>query len=167
MEIDRNGRHIFPNPTEENMKFKFIENTRLISHIIDGPFNDPESEDGYDEELFGDEYNRIRDGLVLVVSDYCREFGFSDEDINVGHRTGPTRGIGLVVEGRAAGKIVILVERIHSYLKGLEIAYCVPIDLVVDEPGPSKDRAIGITADDEVVVTAEKKEWFKEIGIDC
>ena len=147
------------------MKFKFKRKYEKISLLIDGPYNDPQEDVGYNENEFDNEYDKTRQGLESIIHNHCDLIGVSKSFINIGQRTGPSRGIALVVDERAKANITSLIESIQSYLKSLAKDYCVPINLVLDEAGDFKDLYIGITRSDVVFIHSEKAKWFKELGI--
>ncbi|MCF6313277.1 MAG: hypothetical protein L3J39_12575 [Verrucomicrobiales bacterium] len=145
------------------MTFKFIRHYEDISQYVDGPFNDPEEELNFDEDTFDEEYEKVRDALVRVVEEFCGEVAIPSDDVSVGHRTGSSRGIGLVVEERSSSYLVFLFEKIRDYLRGLAVDYCVSINLVLDEHCEFKDLYFAVTKANEVLLHADKKEWFNEI----
>lgn len=147
------------------MKFKFAYDYEEIAPLVDGPYNDPQLEDDHDEEEFDREYERVRTGLTDLVRAHCTQIGASSDLINIGHRTGPSRGIGLVVDESAKDYLVSFVEIIWRYLSSLDEDYCVPINLILDESKTFKDLNLGITRSEEILAHAEKPEWFREVGI--
>lgn len=148
------------------MNFKFIRSYRILAPLLDGPYNDPEKDVDYNEVDFEKEYENVRKGIQELVNSYCESLGISSDLIDVGHRTGPTRGIGLFIEEEAAGSILALIEKIQGYLQTLSKDYCVPINLILDEEGDFKDLNIAITKSNDVLVRAKRREWLHEIGIE-
>lgn len=149
------------------MKFKYTKKYENVSQVVGGPYNDPCREPNYDPEVFEVEYENVRNGLKLVISEYLMGHELSGDGVDVGHLTGPSRGIGLVVDEICSGTVIDLIRDIHLYLKVLPVDYCVPINLVLRGGGGFKDLYICITKGEELLVHAERRVWFKEVGIDC
>lgn len=149
------------------MKFKFIKSYDRISTLVDGPYNDPRNDPSYSEDRFEHEYEKFRHDLVSLIENYCVSTGVPRNSIHVGHRTGSSRGIGIVLEENSSNQLIGLIEVIRSYLGALAQDYCVAINLVLDEYGDFKDLSVGITKSEEVLVHADKAKWFREVGIEC
>lgn len=149
------------------MKFKFIRDYRNITTLIDGPYNAPKDCVEHLENHFEQEYEIFRKDLDSILECYCDSTQVPREWIDLGHRTGFTRGIGLVVEEGAAIHLLPLVGLIQSYLGTLSQDYCVSINIVLHEFGDFRDLYLGITKSEEIFVHADKAKWFRAIGINC
>jgi hypothetical protein len=149
------------------MKFRYIKSYDKISTIVDGPYNDPRNDPSHSEDRFELEYEKFRRDLILLIDNHCVSTGAPRNSIHVGHRTGFSRGIGIVMEENSSKYLIGLIEVIRSYLHKLTQDYCVAINLVLDEYGDFKDLSVGITKSEEILVHADKAKWFREVGIDC
>src|SRR5690606_36324630 len=98
------------------MKFIFTKDYDCISPLIDGPYNAPIQDEKYTESYFENEYNGVRNALIEILHSYCLTNNICPDLIDVGHRTGPTRGIGLVMDERAKSHTAPLIDVIQNFL---------------------------------------------------
>ena len=149
------------------MNFKYVRLYKKITSLVDGPYNAPSVSTDEEEQKFEEEYERIR-GLIHDLSKaFCKSLNEPVESIDVGHRTGLSRGVGLVVEANLASNLLALVKDVQILLQTLSVSYSVPINIVLDEEGSFKDLIIAVTKEVTILVYSKKKRWFKEIGINC